>query len=170
MPTGVDHIPLDLSGFERLYRATTARVYTLARRLVGSGGAEEATQEVYLRAWCRRDSYRGEAAASTWLHRLAVNELINQARGVRRRPEAVELERDPTRSDSDDLRLDLERALERLPDGSRHVFVLHDVEGLRHDEIADRLGVSVGTSKSQLHRARVLLRRALRSWSEASDA
>lgn len=160
---------LDLAAFEGLYRATVARVHSLARRLVGREHADEATQEVFLRAWRKRASFRGEAGAAAWLARLAHNELVNQARARDRRP-AVALVDEPAARparDRGDLALDLERALAGLPAGARCVFVLHDVEGLAHAEIAERLGVAVGTSKSQLHRARALLREALFSWSEA---
>jgi RNA polymerase sigma-70 factor (ECF subfamily) len=153
----------DPAAFERLYRATCARVHTLARRLVGAARADEATQEVYLRAWQRLGSWRGEAGVATWLHQLARNTLLNLL--TRRAPPGgfaeEELERlaEPARSLS--AGLELEEALARLPEGARAVFVLHDVEGLSHVEIARALGVSVGTSKSQLHRARRLLRAVL---------
>ena len=163
--------PLDLPAFEDLYRATVARVHTLARRLLGPREADDATQDVYLRAWDRRASFRGEAAASTWLHQLARNELLNRLRRLRgeERPSTVvdDGPASPPRESRSDLRNDLEAALKRVPSRARAVFVLHDVEGHPHDEIARRLGVTAGTSKSQLHRARALLRAELFGWSEA---
>ncbi|HEX6884105.1 MAG TPA: sigma-70 family RNA polymerase sigma factor [Planctomycetota bacterium] len=153
----------DRAAFERLYRGTVARVHALARRLLGAREAEEATQEVYLRAWAALPGFRGEARVATWLHRLARNTLINLvARAepfARAGDEALEAQAE--RGAATETRLVLEEAIERLPSGARAVFVLHDVEGLLHEEIAARLGCSVGTSKSQLHRARLLLRAAL---------
>jgi RNA polymerase sigma-70 factor (ECF subfamily) len=152
----------DRAAFERLYRATLARVHTLARRMLGAARADEASQEVYLRAWQHLASWRGDAAATTWLHRLALNVVLNLA--AREAPESRGAEGGER---LDELAgpvarpgwtLDLEEALAMLPDGARRVFVLHDVEGLAHAEIAARLGLAPGTSKSQLHRARMLLR------------
>ncbi len=152
----------DQAGFERFHRATVARVHSLARRLLGAARADEATQEVYLRAWRGLASWRGEAAATTWLHSLARNTLLNLA-ARRAPPESGDhgLAESPAPLARPGLRLELEEAIAALPDGARTVFVLHDVEGLAHEEIAARLGLAVGTSKSQLHRARMLLRAAL---------
>ncbi len=152
----------DLAAFERFHRATVGRVHSLARRLLGAARADEATQEVYLRAWRGLASWRGEASAATWLHSLARNTLINLA--ARRQPPTGgehELEARPARHARLGLRLELEEAIASLPEGARTVFVLHDVEGCSHEEIAARLGLALGTSKSQLHRARLLLRAAL---------
>jgi RNA polymerase sigma-70 factor, ECF subfamily len=153
----------DRAAFERLYRATCARVTTLARRLVGPGRADEATQEVYLRAWRGLPSWRGEASARTWLETLARNTLIHVA--ARRLPAGTPageaLAEHAAAPRAPELRLDLEAAIAALPDGARLVFVLHDVERCSHEEIAAELGIAVGTSKSQLHRARLLLRAAL---------
>ena len=153
----------DLAQFEALYRATAARVHTLARRLLGADRADEATQEVYLRAWRKLASWRGEASASTWLHRVALNVLVDLA--ARRAPPETGAEERlaalPAAHVPPGARLELEEALATLPGGARAVFVLHDVEGLGHADVAERLGCSVGTSKSQLHRARLLLRAAL---------
>jgi len=155
----------DLQAFERFHRATLARVYSLARRLLGRERADEAVQEIYLGAWRGLTSWRGEAGAATWLQRLALHRLLNEL--ARRVPldasgdGAAALARRPARSERTAERLDLEAAIERLPDGARAIFVLHDVEGFTHDEIAARLALSPGTSKSQLHRARLLLRAAL---------
>jgi len=152
----------DLAAFERFYRGTVARVHTLARRIVGAE-ADEATQEIYLKAWRNLTSWRGEAGVSTWLYRLARNELLNR---VARRgfPETGVEEHLSTRAAAGVLpgaRIELEEAIAALPEGARVVFVLRELEGLSHAEIATRLGLSIGTSKSQLHRARLLLRAAL---------
>lgn len=166
----------EVAAFERLYRGTVGRVHGLARRILGREHADEATQEVYLRAWRKLGSFRGEASFPTWLHRLATNEILNLRARLERRAAAEAAA--PAREIAEaggaaragaqsGLLLDLEAGLERLPAGAREVFVLHDVEGLNHAEIARRLGVSVGTSKSQLHRARGLLRAALFDWTEA---
>jgi len=152
----------DLAAFERLHRATVARVHTLARRLLGAAHADEATQEVYLRAWRGLAGWRGEARATTWLHRLARNTLINLlARAALPLDGEAEVAEQHAHEARAGLRLELEEAIEALPAGARAVFVLHDVEGCSHEEIAARLGLAVGTSKSQLHRARMLLRAAL---------
>jgi RNA polymerase sigma-70 factor (ECF subfamily) len=156
----------DREAFERVYRATCARLHALAVRLVGRGEAEEATQEAYVRAWHKLASWRGEAAFATWLHRVCVNVCLSRRAGLARDlarvadDERAAAHEAPAaaRIDLEHLRLDLEQAIERLPDGARAVFVLRDVEGLTHAEIAERLGVTTGTSKSQLHRARLLLR------------
>jgi RNA polymerase sigma-70 factor (ECF subfamily) len=153
----------DRVAFERFYRATVARVATLARRLLGRERCEEAVQEVYLRAWRGLPSWRGEAGAATWLERLARNTLIHlvEKRAPLGTSEGDALAERAAPAPLGELGLDLEAAIARLPRGARMVFVLHDVEGLAHEEIARALGVTVGTTKSQLHRARMLLRAAL---------
>lgn len=153
----------DQRAFERVYRVHVARIHSLARRMAGGeGDADELTQDIFVRAWERLGTYRGEAAFGTWLHRLAVNVVLNWRRseaGERQRiaadvdAELVEGRRSPGAEP-----LDLEGAIERLPPGARQVFVLHDVEGFKHEEIAAMIGVTSGTSKAQLHRARMLLR------------
>jgi RNA polymerase sigma-70 factor, ECF subfamily len=156
----------DTRAFERLYRAHTARIMSLARRMIGPELAAEVTQDVFVRAWEKLGSYRGEAQFGTWLYRLAINLMLSR-RGqlALRRSREVQsdelLEAIPSRPRSHELGLDFEAAIVRLPEGARHVFVLHDVEGYTHEEIADALGVTSGTSKAQLHRARMLLRRHL---------
>jgi len=157
----------DTRAFRRLYDAHVDRVHALALRMVGPEVAEDMTQEVFIRVWEKLTTFRGEARFGTWLHRLAVNHILTArekhhrregrrvvAEGVLERAEA------PSRRSSG-AALDLEAAVQTLPDGARQIFVLYDVEGYRHDEIAERMGISVGTSKSQLHRARMLLRRQL---------
>jgi RNA polymerase sigma-70 factor (ECF subfamily) len=132
--------------------------------MVGEDVAEDLTQEVFIRAWQKLGSFRGDAQFGTWLHRLAVNHLLSRRETLRRREartasgEGV-LERltAPLRR-SPGAALDLEVAMGRLPEGAKQVFVLYDVEGYGHDEIAQFMNISVGTSKSQLHRARMLLR------------
>jgi RNA polymerase sigma factor (sigma-70 family) len=153
----------DFRAFERLYRAHVNRIHALARRMLNPDEANEATQDVFVRAWQKIGSYRGEAAFGTWLHRLAVNVLLG-------RRQVLKLERERHLEDDSaleflaartvraDLTVDFEAALVRLPPGARQVFVLHDVEGYRHEEIASLLGVTTGTTKAQLHRARMLLR------------
>ena len=153
----------DSRAFERIYRLHIARIHSLTRRMLGDGvDADEVTQDVFVRAWERLASYRGEAAFGTWLHRLAVNVALNwrktAARRIGRIDQAVDLETVAGRRDSGAERLDLEQAIGRLPPGARQVFVLHDIEGYRHEEIAGLLDVTTGTTKAQLHRARMLLR------------
>ncbi len=156
----------DVEAFERLYRATVGRVYALARRMAGEDSADDLTQEVYLRAWRKLHTFRGDAGFATWLHRLAVN-LILSRRETERKREARHVGHDGlldglvAKVRTPGLRMDLEAALDRLPAGAREVFVLYDVEGYTHDEIAGLLDISTGTSKSQLHRARMLLRNHL---------
>src|SRR5437763_4091093 len=156
----------DSSAFARLYRTHVARVHSLARRMLGTSEADEVTQDVFVRTWQKLGQFRGESAFGTWLHRLAVNVVIE-----RRRSFAVQRERmsdDPEALDSVtigparvDLTVDFEAAIERLPAGAREILVLHDVEGYKHREIAAMLGIATGTSKRQLHRARMLMRRYL---------
>jgi RNA polymerase sigma-70 factor (ECF subfamily) len=157
----------DAGAFRRLYEAHVGRVHALALRMAGPEGAEDLTQEVFIRAWERLHTFRGEARFGTWLHRLAVHYLLS-ARKRRRRREDRQVSGEgildrtaapPGRSTA--VALDLEAAIRTLPEGARDVFVLYDVEGYRHKEIAELMGISVGTSKSQLHRARMLLRRHL---------
>jgi RNA polymerase sigma-70 factor (ECF subfamily) len=154
----------DAHAFERLYRAHAARIHSLVRRMLSDDEAEEVTQDVFVRAWQKLGTFRGESAFGTWLHRLAVNVVLakRQALGTRRAryhadDAALETAPSPRRKHLE-LSVDFETALERLPAGAREVFVLHDVEGYRHEEIADMLGLATGTTKSQLHRARMALR------------
>ena len=154
----------DSHAFERLYRVHVARIHSLARRMLSEDEADEVTQDVFVRAWQKIGTFRGESAFGTWLHRLAVNVILAKRSelGTRRRryhEDDAPLELVPSRSTMGDETIDFEEALSRLPDGAREVFVLHDVEGYRHEEIAEMLGTVAGTSKSQLHRARMALRR-----------
>jgi len=156
----------DASAFERLYRSHVPRVYSLVRRMLNDADADEVAQDVFVRAWQKLGTFRGEAAFGTWLHRLAVNVILarRETLGTRRKRylegDAV-LEMITAKRAGPELTMDFETAMARLPDGAREVFVLHDVEGYRHEEIAEMLGLAAGTSKSQLHRARMALRRHL---------
>lgn len=155
--------------FERLYREHAARVHALCLRLTGdAAAAEELTQDVFVRAWERLSTFRGESAFSTWLHRLAVNVVLGERRSAGRRQARVVLAENvesfgfagPASSVGD--RMDLDAAIATLPDASRVVFVMHDVEGYTHDEIARLTGRAAGTCKALLHRARRALRERLR--------
>ena len=154
----------DAQALERLYRRHVARIHSLARRMIGVESADEITREVFVRAWEKLRSFRGEGAFGGWLRRVALNVLL-----ARRRALAVERQRSapPPAHESaaaraprvtPDLAIDFENAIEELPGGARQVFVLHDIEGYTHEEIGGMLGIATGTSKSQLHRARMLLR------------
>ena len=156
----------DAEAFERLYRVHVARVHTLARRMAGDGPADDLTQEVFIRAWTKLGTFRGTSSFGTWLHRLAVNLILSKrATLARQRDRMVAgdglLERMAGRPERPGLGMDLEKAMRHLPEGAKQVFVLYDVEGYSHQEISESMGISVGTSKSQLHRARMLLREHL---------
>jgi RNA polymerase sigma-70 factor, ECF subfamily len=162
----------DRRAFERLYRSHVDRVFSICVRMCGSRTrGEELTQDVFVRVWEKLPLFRGESAFSTWLHRVAVNVALND-RKVQSRERARTAEPDDDDRDSGSPlgsvaaapvaeRLDLEAAIALLPPGARKVFVLHDVEGFTHEEIAEEMGVTPGGTKSQLHRARMLLREAL---------
>ena len=161
----------DRRAFERLYRNHVDRIYSVCMRMVSDRSrAEELTQDVFVRAWEKSKTFRGDAAFSTWLHRLAVNVVLNERQSESRRRKRE----DDGVEDMDEfaanavrplpvpgLALDLERAIATLPPGAKKVFVLHDVEGYTHEEIGAMLGVTAGGCKAQLHRARMLLRRVL---------
>lgn len=155
----------DAHAFGRLYRDHAARIHSLARRMAGDDQADELTQDVFVRAWEKLRTFRGESAFGTWLHRLAVNLILaKRAQTARRRGREAgdeALEWTAGRSATPELAMDFETAVQRLPEGAKQVFVLFDVEGYRHEEIAALLEISVGTSKSQLHRARMILREHL---------
>ena len=158
-----------LTAFEELYRAHLGKMYGLCLRMVADPDrAQDLTQEAFVRAWRKLESFRGESAFGTWLHRLAVNVVLGDLRSRGRwedrtdvLPVAQELDFSvPPGQPS--VSIDLERAIASLPPRARAVFVLHDVEGYRHKEIARLIGVSEGTSKAHLHRARRLLREVLK--------
>ena len=160
----------DLVAFERLYRENERKVFGLCFRLSSDPAlAEDLTQEVFVRAWRKLSSFRGESAFSSWLYPLTVNVALSERRSRRRRDARIIATEDPAslerapRSPAPEAGFDLEKAMATLPPGARAVFVLHDVEGRTHEEIAQLLGLAPGTSKAQLHRARRLLREALAS-------
>jgi len=160
----------EVTAFEALYRRHCGRVHGVIMRLVGGHGtrADDLTQDAFVRAWQALPAFRFESAFSTWLHRLAVNTALMDLRSRRSRPQddgdedAFELLGAPdSAGHTTALTLDLERAVATLPPRARAVLVLYDVEGWKHEEIAAELGMAVGSSKAQLHRARGLLRARL---------
>jgi RNA polymerase sigma-70 factor, ECF subfamily len=158
----------DTRAFEQVYRRMVGRVYALCLRMTADPRrAEELTQDVFVRAWERLDSFRGESRFSTWLHRLAVNVVIQERRTEGRRGGREQPMGDPellvaeARRAMPGTRIDLERAIAGLPAGAREMLVLRDIEGYRYQEMADLRGVALGTVKAQIHRARKLLREAL---------
>jgi RNA polymerase sigma-70 factor (ECF subfamily) len=156
----------DEAAFERLYRRHVGHIYGLACRLAGAQAADDLTQDVFVRAWEKVHTFRAESQFGTWLYRLAVNVIIEERRGVTRR-RAVEDDDDDVASHASvgpndpTFSIDFEAAVDRLPAAARRVFVLHDVEGYMHREVASLVGITSGTSKGQLHRARMILRKHL---------
>ncbi|HEV7968683.1 MAG TPA: sigma-70 family RNA polymerase sigma factor [Candidatus Acidoferrales bacterium] len=167
----------DAGAFERIYRLHSRRVYALCLRMVGNTAeADDLTQDAFLQLFRKIGTFRGESAFSTWLHRLAVNVVLMKLRKKTLPETSLEESTDPEDETSGprreigapDLllsgsidRVHLERAIEQLPPGYRQVFVLHDVQGFEHNEIAGLMGCSIGNSKSQLHKARMRLRELL---------
>ena len=156
----------DVRAFERVYREHLPRVHGLVRRMTAGRDADELTQDVFVRVWQKLATFRGDSAFGTWLHRLAVNVVIERFRTEttrrQRHYDGEEIfDRMASLPRSGDLAMDLDLAVSRLPDGAREIFVLHDVEGYKHREIAELLDISAGTSKAQLHRARMMLRKHL---------
>ena len=156
----------DVRAFERVYRRHVARIHSTAVRMLGAEEADDATQDVFVRAWQRLGQFRGDSAFGTWLFRLAVNVMLSRREVVairnRRHIDDAELVESLASADaSPELGVDFQAAIERLPPGMRQIFVLHDIEGYKHDEIASMLGIAQGTSKSQLHRVRMILRKYL---------
>ena len=172
----------DVDAFEHLYRREVGRVYALCLRMTADAArARELTQSVFVRAWDRLGTFRGDSQLSSWLHRIAVNEVLIEARTDRRRRARVVLANDQENQDEEasgartdapdnlgstlpedtETRIDLERAIAALPTGARTVFVLHDIHGYRHEEISRMTGSAEGTLRAQLHRARKLLMEAL---------
>jgi len=159
----------DLGAFERLYRTHVSRVHAICLRMTANVvRAEELTQKAFLTVWEKLPLFRGESAFTSWLHRVAVNTVLADIRAENRRTQRVFGTDDPAAFERPSnggvtagIRLDLEQAIAGLPPQARAVFVLHDVEGWQHNEIAEQLGVATGTSKAQLHRARKLLQEAL---------
>lgn len=162
----------DLAAFEAIYRTHAGRLYNVAYRILGNAAdAEDLLQEVFLTAHKKLDSFRGDSALGTWLYRLASNLCLDhlRSRAVRTGQVTGTLDDEPGLADTSSRRLadrtvdrmDLERAVAELPEGCRTAFILHDVEGLEHREVADMLGIAEGTSKSQVHKARLRLRAML---------
>jgi RNA polymerase sigma-70 factor, ECF subfamily len=162
----------DLAAFEILYRTHSGRLYSVACRMLGNPtDAEDLLQEIFLAAHRKLDSFRGESALGTWLYRLATNLCLDylRSRAAKTSQLTNALDDEPALADAGTRRLaertiarmDIERALAQLPEGCRTAFVLHDVEGLEHREVADILGIAEGTSKSQVHKARLRLRAIL---------
>jgi RNA polymerase sigma-70 factor, ECF subfamily len=159
-----------VEAFETIYRQHAARIYTLACRMAGSPeDGEDLLQEIFLQAYRKLGSFKGDSALGTWLYRLALNHCLDYVRSRRAKMSKLtetldaETSHQPVaRRDTPIARLDLERALERLPEGCREAFVLHDVEGFDHKEVGRLLGIAEGTSKSQVFKARAKLRGLLR--------
>jgi RNA polymerase sigma-70 factor (ECF subfamily) len=156
----------DARAFEALYQTHLPRVHSLVRRMTAGRDADELTQDVFVRLWQKLGTFRGDSSFTTWLHRLAVNVVIERFRTDQvRRARLIDgediFEMLPGPAQTRDMGMDFEAALEKLPDGAREIFVLHDVEGYKHHEIATLLEISAGTSKAQLHRARMILRKHL---------
>jgi len=162
----------DAAAFEALYQAHVGRVYNLLTRMVGSvHDAEDLLQEVFILVHKKLAGFRGDSSLATWIYRLTVNLCLDHLRGrqvrMARSTESLDVETaaEPStiepRIPTAISRIDLERAIQRLPNGYRAAFLLHDVEGLEHREVATILGVSEGTSKSQVHKARMKLRALL---------
>lgn len=156
----------DTRAFEALYRMHVDKVYGLCLRMTGNvSEAEDCAQEAFIQAWNKIDKFRGDSAFSTWLHRIAVNAVLGRMRRSKREQDRIQTAAEvapapASMHDSGELR-DLSDAVDRLPEGARHVFVLSAVYGYSHDEASRMLGIAVGTSKAQLHRARRLLAQQL---------
>jgi RNA polymerase sigma-70 factor (ECF subfamily) len=169
----------DAAAFEALYQRHNRRVYSICLRMLGNPTeAEDATQDVFVQLFRKIGSFRGESAFTTWLHRMTVNQVL-----MRFRKRGVRLESTTDDGDFTNIvqfgterpsrmpvidRIALDRAITKLPPGYRTVFVLHDVEGFEHEEIARQLKCTIGTSKSQLHKARMKLRALLDQTSSES--
>ena len=161
----------DREAFEGLYRQHASRLYNLAYRMAGSAEAEDLTQEVFLHAFRKLGTYRGESSLGTWLYRMAVNLCLDHLRSRQGRmaqatdsldEEGADSVASPERpAETRVTQIDLERAIAQLPPSYRAAFVLHDIEGYQHDEVARILGIAEGSSKSLLHKARLRLRTLL---------
>jgi len=159
----------DVDAFESVYRAHAPAIHALCRRMSGEDAeANELVQDAFVRAWERLPSFRGQSSLATWLHRLAVNVVLEKWRSSKREAlrmiddaDGLALDARPAQPDPDVL-MDVEAAVTRLPAGARTVFVLHDIEGYSHDEIASMTGIAAGTSRTQLFRARRALAKVLK--------
>ena len=153
---------LSIDDFEQLYAEQRGRVFSTAFRMVGNQtDAEDLTQDVFVKVYKKIDKFRGASSLSTWIYRITMNTCLDFLRKRKRRPTVpLEFVGDIT-GKSSNLKELIESYVTRLPDGYRKVFILHDIQGLKHSEVADVLGISEGASKSQLHRARARMRRYL---------
>ena len=160
----------DVDAFEAVYRAHARAIHALCLRMCGDAAeSRELVQDVFVRAWERLPCFRGQSALATWLHRMAVNVVLERWRSSKREalrmiddPEGLTLGALALRGDAD-AAIDIDAAAARLPAGARTVWVLHDVEGYAHDEIAAMTGIAAGTSRTQLFRARRALAKVLGS-------
>ncbi|HTK82541.1 MAG TPA: sigma-70 family RNA polymerase sigma factor [Bacteroidota bacterium] len=155
----------DREAFEILYRRHVGRVHAVCFRIVANQSrAEELTQQVFIRAWETLGSFRGESAFASWLYRVTVNVVLVDIRSEKRRTsritahESLDRYEETHHRSSPETSMDIEEAIAELPSQARVIFVLHDIEGYQHDEIAEMMGLAIGTTKSQLHRARKLLK------------
>jgi len=161
----------DRDAFEGLYRQHSGRLYNLAYRMVGSNDADDLLQDIFLQAFRKLESYKGDSSLGTWLYRLGVNQCLDHLRSKQGRMGQVTDSLDEEGADPvvapgrpaerNVTRMDLERAVEELPPSYRAAFILHDVEGYQHDEIGRMLDIAPGSSKSLLHKARLRLRHLL---------
>lgn len=156
----------DTRAFESLYRMHIDKVYGLCLRMTGNvAEAEDCAQDAFIQAWNKLDKFRGESAFATWLHRIAVNSVLGRMRKSKREKDRIQVAQTTTDApvavaDTGEMR-DLANAVDKLPEGARHVFVLYAVYGYSHEEASNMLGIAPGTSKAQLHRARRLLAQQL---------
>lgn len=165
----------DRRAMAALYSAHCGRVYSVVRRMVGDDHlAEDVSQDAWVRAFEKLHLFRGESSFGTWMHRLAVNAALNRLRRQSKRPDVEKSAQTVTVPQATDDRVLNQRllgqALDQLSAGYRQVLVLHDVEGLTHEEIAERMGIAIGTSKSQLHKARARMRDLLTSPAARNEA
>lgn len=149
----------DVEAFEAVYRAHASAVFMLCRRMCGDEvRARELVQDVFVRAWERLRGFRGQSSLATWLHRIGTNVVLEQMRSAKREAarmiDGIEDYGSHSTAGQLDARLDLDAAIVRLPAGARVVFVMHDIEGYSHEEIAELTGIAAGTSRAQLWRAR----------------
>ena len=157
----------DKRAFEALYRLHIDKVYGICLRMTGNvSEAEDCAQEAFIQAWNQLQKFRGDSAFSTWLHRIAVNSVLGRMRKSKREQDRImavgEMDRPALETgDSGEMR-DLSEAVDRLPEGARNVFVLHAIYGYSHEEAGEMLGIATGTSKAQLHRAKLLLAQQLK--------
>ena len=156
----------DSAAFEELYRTHVDKIYGLCLRMTGNTAeAEDCTQDAFIQAWNKLAKFRGDSAFGTWMHRVAVNTVLGRMRKSKRENERIQAVSDVVSApesigDSSSIQ-DLEEAMNKLPRGAKHVFVLHAVYGYSHDETGGMLGIAAGTSKAQLHRAKRLLTQIL---------